>query len=68
MSSPNPLETAFKPARSMTERVNVVGELVDIKVSSLVDADFSVQVGCEKTITVSLRVMPSLFINVLFRQ
>lgn len=43
----------------MTERVNVVGELVDIKVSSLVDADFSVQVGCEKTITVSLKVLPA---------
>lgn len=42
-SSPNPLETAFKTTRSMTERVNVVGELVDIKVSSPVDADFSVQ-------------------------
>ena len=47
----------------MTERVNVVGELVDIKVSSLVDADFSVQVGCEKAITVSLRVMPACSIS-----
>ena len=45
MSSANPLETAFKPTRSMTERVNVVGELVNIKVSSPVDADFSVQVS-----------------------
>ncbi len=44
VSSASPLETAFKPTRSMTERVNVVGELVNIKVSSPVDADFSVQV------------------------
>lgn len=45
VSSANPLEAAFKPARSMTERVNVVGELVNIKVSSPVDADFSIQVS-----------------------
>ena len=45
VSSASPLETAFKPARSMTERVNVVGELVNIKVSSPINADFSVQVS-----------------------
>lgn len=44
-SSASPLETAFKPARTMTERVNVVGELVNIKLSSPIDADFSVQVS-----------------------
>lgn len=48
VSSASPLETAFKPTRSMTEKVNVVGELVNIKVSSPVDADFSVQVNCKR--------------------
>ncbi|XP_015775930.1 PREDICTED: uncharacterized protein LOC107354046 isoform X1 [Acropora digitifera] len=43
VSSASPLETALKPARTMTEKVNVVGELVNIKVSSPIDADFSVQ-------------------------
>ena len=44
VSSATPLETAFKPTRTMTERVNVVSELVNIKVSSPVDTDFSIQV------------------------
>lgn len=48
VSSASPLETAFKLTRSMTEKVNVVGELVNIKVSSPVDADFSVQVNCKR--------------------
>lgn len=52
VTSASPLETAFKPTRSMTERVNVVGELVNIKVSSPVDADFSVQVRCQRILQI----------------
>ena len=56
VSSASPLETALKPARTMTEKVNVVGELVNIKVSSPIDADFSVQVSLVAWVTLKCKV------------
>ena len=56
VSNASPLETALKPARTMTERVNVVGELVNIKVSSPIDADFSVQVSLVSWFTLKCKV------------
>ena len=40
----SPLEAAFKRTATMDERVNVVGELVNIKVSRAVENHFSVTV------------------------
>ena len=43
----NPLDAAFKNTNTMGEKVNVVGDLVNIKVSGPVDTDFSLQVWRE---------------------
>ena len=40
------LESAFNVARTQDERVNVVGELVDSKVSGPMQLEFSEQVRC----------------------
>ena len=42
---PSPLEAAFKQTKSVNDRVNVVGELVNIKVSRAVDTEFSMSVS-----------------------
>ena len=43
-SGVNPLTAAFKNTNTLSEKVNVVGDLVNIKVTGPVDTDFSLQV------------------------
>lgn len=40
-----PLEKAFQHVSTMAQRTNVVSELVDIKVTSVTDVDYSPQVS-----------------------
>ena len=43
-----PLENAFQHVATMAERTNVVSELVDIKVTSVTDVDYSAEVSNKK--------------------
>lgn len=43
-SGANPLHVAFRNTSTLGDKVNVVGDLVNIKVSGPMDMDFSLQV------------------------
>jgi hypothetical protein len=44
----SPLEKAFQAVTTMTQRTNVVSELVNIKVTSINDVDYSPKVSLHK--------------------
>ena len=49
-----PLEKAFEHVVTMPQRTNVVSELVDIKVTSITDIDYSPKVRNIENITANL--------------
>lgn len=56
VNSKTPLENAFQHVTTMSERTNVVSELLNIKVSSINDTDYSPQV-CRASMMFSVTLM-----------